>query len=558
MISNLVDSDFILLPDTNVKALLEIVDELESSQKEKLLFQCININKENLQRIFHERIGNSIESIKLIINLTSKFPTLYKKITTDGVPLVSTEQFRELIELLKRMEITELHFLVDYIIKLTKFEDFDLLKILFANLSYEQIGFQIFEFIVKFPVPAITGLMYNNSLNVFEKILGNLSNNHDEVVINLLELRKKQITGSPIHIDFQPGSTYKEAFTVLLEQNTKLMDKYNSSWSHSQSDEKNSGNTKFVIPTSIKTYKTISTSSNRSIKRALIGQGFIVINESSKATLHLIGQNELLDLCEIDQTVIFGDKIVACKDNLVMIFDVDGALKHVEVLDSTVLASPKSADNGELVIVDANNKIYTIYEDFSVSFVDSLVGYSTIQDFIIFKDLMVFATTNKLIIKENEELVIIESSEEIINIIGDKKSVYAITNKGINKYELNSRLFSGFYEFGSDPNTSVVLADENVLAFGSKDRITIVNLSTSNGAHRIIRLENNEEIVDLIVCDNSIIAICKSGGIYKINGSTYERIDYDQKNLGHASISAGSGIVCISTANALLLCKNSA
>lgn len=547
------------MPEAHTKALLDSVKSLTRSQQGKLYYQCQMIDKENLCKNFHQNLGSTTESILIIFELLKNKPEQASVINADHIPVHLNLRLDELSGILCDHKPNNKPFISQLILKLEIGNDHSLLHYLFANLAIEQVNHKIISLFLSNNIPALDGLMHNSCNDVIEKIMSYNGEQFQfkEEVIRYLKLRIQQINGSVFENQEITTGPYEPIIRKLNDNNEALKNKCSSIWDHPYCDNMNSLSTNFKVPKNFSTINLIDIS-DINYRRALIGRGFILINSNSRAMVYELTQEKKHDLEDHQFTTISDELVIVCNDTLLYFYKSDGSLIHVDVLENSIALPPKTSNN-KLYIVDMNSKFY-VYDLNTKSFCNQeliklAVGVQII-DYIVYEDHTIFVTPNSFIIKSGTNLNAAVVENEISSIIGGSNYFYLITNKEIRKYDFSSKQLSS-YTFLANPSTNVVLMQENKLAFGYGERLITVIFDEVNARQdQIYQLDSR--VNDLIVCDGTLTVICENGELFTVNDGVTEKIDLNSHLLDNATLSVGSGVMCISSKDKLYVCKISA
>ncbi|MEC0329599.1 hypothetical protein P4H42_08180 [Paenibacillus macerans] len=515
------------------------------------------MDKENLSKLLHKNLGSVDSSLKCIFEMLKHKPDSLADISAEDIP-INTYSLDNLKAVLKINSPHNNPFIAHLLSKLNIQQDQELISFLFANLSVELVNHKIASLLLNNEVPALLGVMQNNNSDVLEKLIAYKSEqfpfSHD--ILELVKLRARQINGGVFDKITAITGKYEGIIEVLNKRNDDLKERSHSIWDHTYCDHLNSSNTNFKIP---KTFSSISSINADKINssRVLIGEGFILFNSASKATIYELAQEKQCDLPENQFVSISKDKIIICNESLVYIFEPDGSLLKVEVLDNSVALSPK-AFNHSVYFIDVAGRLY-IYDLMKSEFIlkeQINNGIESIVDFIIYEEHLIIATKNTIIIKSSEKDKRISLDSRIVTLIGGNNDFYIGTSRGIGRYDFNATLLSQ-YSFIASPSTNIVFVDECKVAFGYQNRvITIVLKEFTAQQYNIVELSS--EILDLIVCGGIVTVICANGEIINIDDGQIAKIDIDPVNYKQASLSVGSGVLCISSLDKLYVCKVSA
>ncbi len=546
------------MTETKIRALIDMVDTLSLDLQGKLFFQCIKMDKGNLSKLLHQNLGSIESSLKCIFEMLDHKPDSIVDISAEDIP-VNAYSLDNLKTVLKSKCPNNTPFIAHLLSKLDLQQDEELISFLFSNLSAEQVNHKIASLLLNNEVPALLGLMQNNNSEVLEKLIAYKSErfpfSHD--ILELLKLRVRQINGGFFDRITAITDKYKGIAEILNKRNDDLKERSNSIWDHTYCDHLNSSNTKFKIPKKFSSISSINANEINS-NRVLIGQGFILFNSASKATIYELSQEKQCDLPENQFITISKDKIIICNESLVYIFEPDGSLIQAEVLDDSVAVSPKTF-NHSVYFIDVTGKLY-IYDLMMNEFVvkeQIEIGMEHVVDFIIYSEHLIVATEKTIIIKVVEEGVRRISLESRIDtLIGGSNDFYIASSQGIGRYDFNATLLSK-YNFIAPPSTNIVFIDECKIAFGYQNRvITIVLKEFTAEQYNVVELSS--EILDLIVCDGIVTVICANGEVINIDDGQIAKIEIDPINYKQASLSVGSGVLCIASLDKLVVCKISA
>ncbi|CAH1059774.1 hypothetical protein PAECIP111894_05986 [Paenibacillus pseudetheri] len=477
----------------------------------------------------------------------------------DDIPiqleLIDIEKFRLFLESVNPQNIS---FVAGILYKFVDDKDDILVKYLFANLSEEIVNPRVVSILINNEIAALTGVMLNENNYVIDKIL---SYNGDqfylsEKLVRFLSLRLKQNNGMVLEEIVDCTSEYEPIIRHLNAQNLDIIERNKTNWKHVYHDHLNSSNTNFRIPRRFSSYSLINMDGPVNDK-VLIGQGFLLFNSDSKTTIYQLDRNSQHEIFDYQYTVLSKDKIIVSNESLIYIYDSKGKMDHVELLDSPLAAAPKTINN-IAYFIDVAGEFY-IYDLCAKEFLrrESLGHLDTIVDYVVINEYIVLATKKMLMIKtvDDKKMIAFEPEIEIFSIIGGEGGFFVAANNWIKRFDMNATLLSK-HDLYVKPTTNIVILENNKIAFGYENKLlTLLFQGVNAQQDDIVQFES--KILDLIVCDNTITVICANGEVLNITdgGSIKIDIEYKSVNPTHASLSVGSGVLCISSHDKLLVCK---
>lgn len=556
LISELINSDIkIPIPINTAEVLIENVNQLDKATQVKLLYKCL-ISKKGLQEQFYSTIGNISKILEIILELLKTYPEFANSINISGISLVESQDYEVIKPNLISLADYKIPNFYNLLLKFQSCDDSEWVKLLFKIIEDSGSWSTIMEVFNANTYQAIIGLMRNNDINVLTKIKKYYTGEDSNVNL-VLDQRINQIKGMLIKNNVVVSDEYKEAIQILKEQDLVIRTKYSAVWTNIKCDERNTCRTDFLTTSKIDFYKQIDIPDN-DIERALVGTGLVLAKNKKKTYLHLIGQNIELDLdIKVEFLTIAHDHILCFTGNLLYIYDFNGGLISVELLSQNVALPPKSKSDGTVIYIGKDDKVYSINTTYKDSLLFELNSSAPITDFIICDENIVVAAGCKLYLKTVENLICAECTEPIKGIVSDNFSIYAITRESINSFNINNLYSDKRYDSVIDIDTSVVAVSKGLLVFGFNNKVVTVNFNNINPSQSSFSINGEECLLDIILCDSQLIAIGKSGLLYFINQSD-SRVETESLTNSYdlALLSAGSGVICVRTENALLLCRN--
>ncbi|WP_156897666.1 hypothetical protein [Paenibacillus massiliensis] len=508
--------------------------------------------------MFHQKMDSIEQSLRCAFELINNKPEMLVEINADDIPVSPTLPIERVRAVLNEYNPYNKRFVAHLLMKLKNQEDEDLVKLLFANLSVELVNHKIASLLVNNELAALHGMMYNRQCEVIERIIAYKSEQFPftEALIELMKFRIRQINGGILGRMTGFPREYESIIEVLNANNNELIEKNSSSWHHTLCDNLNSSKTNFRIPKNFATINLLDIDEINS-NRALIGQGYILFNSASKAMIYEIAQEKQYHLTENQYASISSERIIVCNETLIYIYESDGALKTIEVLGNPIAVAPKTINN-YAYFLDINGKFYT-YDLVEGAFVaeEQFEISEPVIDFIVYEKYMVLATIKSVMIKATGNTIRkIHVENKILSLIGDNGSFFVTSANGIGKYDFNANRLS-FYNYIVNPTTNVVVVEENKIAFGYKNRLIHIVFEEVVAQQSSV-IELNSQILDLIVCDNTVTVLCSNGEVINLINGQQINVEIEPVNYIKASLSVGSGVMCISSENQLFVCKVSA